>query len=63
MKHMTQKLPSVGVRTVSNHLGGTVGHNLTAFTTALRAQINNPIRGFYHIQIMFNDNDGVTLIS
>lgn len=41
-------------------LNGTRDQHLPAFVATFRPQINNMICGLYHIQIMFNHNDGVT---
>ena len=37
-----------------DRLGRARGHDLTAAITAFRADINNPVRGFHDIKVMFD---------
>src|SRR5471030_589588 len=37
--------------------------DLAAAGTTLRTQVDDPVRGFYYIQIMLDDYDSITLIS
>jgi hypothetical protein len=37
--------------------------DLAAASATLRTQVDDPVRGFYYIQIMLDDYDSITLIS
>ena len=41
------------------NVGRARGNQLTAPVAALRAEINNPIRAFHNIEMVFDDQDGV----
>ena len=46
-----------------NGLWRTGDEDFTAAAAAFRAKIDNPVRGFNHVQVMLDDHDGVALIA
>ena len=46
-----------------NGLWCTGDEDFTAAAAAFRAEIDNPVRGFNHVQIMFDDHNRVALIA
>ena len=51
-----QILAGVGVGIARDLLGRSCGHNLAARRAAFRAQIDDPIRGFDHVEIVLDDH-------
>jgi hypothetical protein len=43
-------------------LGGAFRDDFPALIARIRPQINNPIRRFYHVEIMLNDDDRMARI-
>ena len=46
-----------------NGLWRTGDEDFTAAAAAFRAEIDNPVRGFNHVQVVLNYHDGVALIA
>ena len=41
----------------------TGGYDCATAVTTFRSKVDNPISGFYHIQVVFNDDDGIAVIA
>ena len=57
-----EKASGVGRAARGNLLGSSYGHQPTALIASLRTQIDDPIRAFYHFEIMLNDNQTFALV-
>ena len=55
-------MPGVAARFLCNLLGRAFRHNLPAFDPAFGTQIDDPVCGFDDVEIMFDDDDAVTLL-
>jgi hypothetical protein len=43
-----------------NHLGRSLGYKMAASITTFRAEIQYPIRGLYHIQVVFDNQESIS---
>ena len=63
---MSQAALQVLARIAAFHRGDllrrTDGHHVAALVAAFRAQVDDMIRGFDHIQIMLNDQHGISRV-
>ena len=58
-QQLFQILTGKGSFALRNLLRRAAAYHRTAAVTALRTQINDMIRSFYDIKVMFNDDDGI----
>src|SRR6266481_7675887 len=58
-KDSTQKLPGKTRFATGDVFGPALGHDLPALRATLRTEINSPIGGFDHLEIMFDHQQGV----
>ena len=61
-QQLFQILTGKGSFALRNLLRRAAAYHRTAAVTALRTQINDMIRSFYDIKVMFNDDDGIARI-
>ena len=55
-------LAGVGCFYLCEIRGSALGNHAAAFVSSIRAQINNPVRIFQHIQIMLNHQDCIAFV-
>src|SRR6185437_13130266 len=58
-----QRLACVGFLVARHLLGRALGNDSSAFFAALRAEINDPVGITDHVQVVFDDDDGIAQIS
>src|SRR5690242_2822756 len=61
-EHVLQELARIAVGVRRNVLGGTYGNDLPASITAFWAQIDHPVGGFDHVQVVLDHHNGVARI-
>src|SRR5262249_18844949 len=57
-----ESLAGVTLGAVGDVLGRTLGHNGSAFITGIWTQIDDPIRGFDHVQVMLDHYQRVAIV-
>ena len=57
-----QELAGVGTFYRSDLFRRTGGYHLASAVAAFRTQVDDPVGGFDHVEIMFNDDYGITVI-
>ena len=51
--------PCVAIGLFCNLFGWPLGHDVPAQLSALRSQIDDPVRALDHVQMVLDDDDGV----
>jgi len=62
-EHVAKEASGVRARAFSDALGRSFRDDRAAPTAALRADVDNPIGARDHVEIVFDDEDGVALVS
>src|SRR5882672_5575427 len=60
-QHRRQKLPRIAARRLHDVLRRAPGDDFAAAVAAFGAEVDHPVRGFYHFEIVLDDHDGVAL--
>ena len=63
LEHVSQMCTSVASRLCGYPRGGALCDNMPSELASFRTQVNHPISAFHHIQVMFDNDDGVTVPS
>ncbi len=63
LQHLLQKLPGEAGLHLGYLVGGALGDDLAAARAAARAQVDDPVGAFHHVQVVFNDNHGVAQVA
>src|SRR5262249_27745491 len=62
LEHPLEMLPGIAVRVRGDVLGGPGGDDLAARVAALGPQVNNPVRGLDHVQVVFDHDHRVARV-
>lgn len=63
LKIPLQKHPRVRTLMLGNLFRRTFRHQLPAAAAAFRAHVDDPVGGFNHVEVVFDDDDGVAVIA
>src|SRR6266404_4135360 len=61
-QHFAQRSASVALRAGSDLFGGSLGDKLAALVTGLGAEVNDPVGGFDDVEVVLDDQHGVTRV-
>ena len=62
-QNLFQKMPGVGSRVSGNLFRGAGADYLAAFVAAFGAEVDDPVGGFYYVEVVFDDDDGVAAVA
>src|SRR6202163_984753 len=61
LQHRRQKLAGIAARRLDDVFRRTPGDDFAAAVAAFGAEVDHPVRGFYHLEIVLDDDDRVAL--